>query len=80
MSWVFIKSIRNIFIKYTCSFLSDATIPNASDFGEGAGRIWSNSVQCNGSERKLTECTLGYVDGISTCTHAQDVTLRCSSG
>ena len=48
-------------------------------FGEGTGRIWLDNVQCTGSERTLTNCTASS-SGNNSCTHEQDVGVRCQSG
>lgn len=48
-------------------------------FGEGRGRIWLENVQCTGNERKLSDCTASS-SGVNSCSHAQDVGVRCSLG
>ncbi len=48
-------------------------------FGEGAGVIWLDNVQCVGSERVLMNCTANS-SGNNSCTHAQDAGVRCLTG
>ena len=48
-------------------------------FGEGTGRIWLDRVQCLGNERELMDCTASS-SGMNTCTHTQDVGVRCPLG
>ena len=40
------------------------------------GRIGLENVTCTGSERVLLDCDIGN----SSCTHANDVGVRCPSG
>ena len=47
-------------------------------FGEGSGRIWLTNVSCSGDERVLMNCSSN--NGINSCTHAQDASIRCSLG
>ncbi|XP_072048550.1 scavenger receptor cysteine-rich domain-containing protein DMBT1-like [Amphiura filiformis] len=47
-------------------------------FGEGAGQIWLNNVDCVGSENALDEC-IHHGWGISTgCTHEMDAGVICT--
>ena len=57
----------------------DAESLTGAAFGEGTGRIWLDNVQCTGSERVLLECITNS-SGVNSCTHAQDVGVRCLSG
>ena len=47
-------------------------------FGEGSGRIWLTNASCLGTERVLMNCSSNT--GINSCTHAQDVSIRCPLG
>jgi len=46
---------------------------------EGTGIIWLTDVQCTGNEKALMNCTANS-SGVNSCTHAQDVGVRCPSG
>ena len=50
-----------------------------ASFGEGIGRIWLDNVQCTGTERSLINCVANS-SGVNSCTHAQDVGVRCEPG
>ncbi|XP_072048696.1 scavenger receptor cysteine-rich domain-containing protein DMBT1-like [Amphiura filiformis] len=58
--------------------LEDAQVTRDALFGEGAGQIWLNNVDCSGSENSLDECIHdGW--GISTgCTHEMDAGVICT--
>ena len=61
---------------------SDATgvqTLSQANFGAGTGRIWLTNVACTGSERVLMNCTADS-SGTNSCTHAQDVGVRCQTG
>ena len=45
---------------------------------QGTGRIWLTNVECTGTERQLSNCTASQIS--SSCTHAQDVGVRCTPG
>ena len=49
------------------------------NFGEGSGRIWLTDVECIGSEIDLSDCRANS-SGINSCTHAQDIGIRCPPG
>ena len=59
--------------------ISGTEVLGGGSFGEGTGRIWLDSVQCTGSERRLINCDTDS-SGVKMCTHDQDVGVRCSSG
>ena len=50
-----------------------------ASYGQGTGRIWLTNVQCIGSEMELSNCATNSSE-ISSCTHAQDVGVRCRQG
>ena len=51
-------------------------------FGGGSGPIWMGDLTCTGTEASLFSCTsntpLGSVQNTTTCTHLNDVSVRCS--
>ena len=53
----------------------------AGAFGSGTGPIWMSGLTCSGLEGSLFVCTattqLGWVQNTTTCTHANDVAVRC---
>ena len=59
--------------------LSGVEVLDGGSFDEGTGRIWLDSVQCTGSERKLINCVTSSSVPY-TCSHTQDVGVQCSSG
>ena len=50
-------------------------------FGEGTGPIWMSGLTCGGTETSLFSCTsntpLGSVGTSTTCSHSNDVAVRC---
>ena len=48
-------------------------------FEEGAGTIWLSDVQCNGTEKILTDCA-ATLNATESCTHSQDVAIQCTTG
>ena len=65
--------MKGIAVCFTAETLSGAS------FGEGTGRIWLRNVQCTGNETKLSNCLATFNMSI-TCSHAQDVAVRCTTG
>ena len=51
-------------------------------FGQGSGPIWMSDLTCSGTESSLFSCTTntptGSVESTTTCTHGNDVSVRCS--
>ena len=66
---------------YQVSFphIVGAEASSVSSYGQGTGRTWLTNVQCIGNEIELGNCTANS-SGISSCTHAQDVGVRCRQG
>ena len=47
-----------------------------SEFLQGSGPIFLDEVACDGQEERIMECG-GTAPGVHTCTHNQDVAIRC---
>ncbi|XP_059364857.1 deleted in malignant brain tumors 1 protein-like [Carassius carassius] len=47
-------------------------------FGEGSGEIWADVFDCDGSEGKLSECSISSWSR-AECSHRRDVGVICSS-
>ena len=48
-------------------------------FGQGAGQIWMDNLQCTGDESHLTECSHnGW--GNENCVHSEDAGVMCNRG
>uniref|UniRef100_A0A8C2EAL5 SRCR domain-containing protein n=1 Tax=Cyprinus carpio TaxID=7962 RepID=A0A8C2EAL5_CYPCA len=47
-------------------------------FGEGSGEIWADVFDCDGNERKLSECSISSWSR-AECSHSRDVGVICSS-
>ena len=64
----------------TCRLVHPLTLgpPITTFFGEGAGPILLSSVNCNGSEHKLTDCQTGNgLIRLNSCDHGDDVGVIC---
>ena len=48
-------------------------------FGEGSGPILLDNITCTGSESTLANCGHLGVGVIRSCSHSEDVGVRCSS-
>ncbi|ELT95803.1 hypothetical protein CAPTEDRAFT_38641, partial [Capitella teleta] len=52
------------------------TYQNEAYFGEGSGEILMDSIDCDGSEESLTECSHnGW--GQHDCSHSEDAGVEC---
>ena len=51
---------------------------NISLYGEGYGLIWLSNVNCNGTERYISECSHDAW-GMHYCGHHQDVAISCTN-
>uniref|UniRef100_H3A2K9 Soluble scavenger receptor cysteine-rich domain-containing protein SSC5D n=1 Tax=Latimeria chalumnae TaxID=7897 RepID=H3A2K9_LATCH len=58
-----------------CGFAVSA--PGGATFGEGAGPIWGDRVDCQGNESILWECPF-TPQGPQNCTHKNDAAVICS--
>ena len=47
-----------------------------SGFTNGAGEIWLDEVNCDGSESRLIDCPASSI-GQHNCQHLEDVGVRC---
>uniref|UniRef100_A0A9J7X4M0 SRCR domain-containing protein n=1 Tax=Cyprinus carpio carpio TaxID=630221 RepID=A0A9J7X4M0_CYPCA len=47
-------------------------------FGEGSGEVWADVFDCDGNERKLSECSISSWSR-AECSHSRDVGVICSS-
>ena len=47
-------------------------------FGQGSGSIWLDSVTCTGNELTLASCGHFGVGITRSCSHYEDVGIRCS--
>ena len=54
-------------------FITDALAFSNAHFGSGSGSIFLDNVGCSGGESSLLDCY--YVS--STCSHSEDVGVRC---
>ncbi|CAG2237291.1 Neurotrypsin [Mytilus edulis] len=56
--------------------LETPVILNTNSFGEGAGEIWADELECTGEEHDIAGCPFpGF--GNNDCTHKEDVSLIC---
>ena len=53
---------------------SDATALSLSAFGQGAGPIHLDDVQCTGTESRLVDCVY---TSVHNCIHFEDASVRC---
>ena len=48
-------------------------------YGQGAGRIWLNNLNCTGNELIIGNCShSGW--GTHSCSHSKDAGVKCASG
>ena len=60
-------------------FGSSGTTIESTDFGQGSGSIWLDSVTCTGSESTLASCGHLGVGVISSyCDHFNDASVICT--
>ena len=68
-----------MFVQFINFMAKHALGAEVLSFGQGAGPIWLNNVQCTGIERTLMNCTASS-NRLNSCTHDQDVGVRCLPG
>ena len=49
-----------------------------AQFGLGAGPVWLHQVGCLGNESKLSHCIHTGAGNVGSCSHAQDVGVKCN--
>ena len=48
-------------------------------YGQDSGRIWLDSVDCDGSESAIRKCShRGW--GVHNCSHVEDASVKCITG
>jgi len=65
--------------RIVCYFLGFGNVgrqTNIDIYGIGKGQIWLDSINCDGTERHIGECSHGGW-GIYNCTHNEDVAVSC---
>ena len=65
--------------RIVCYFLRFGNVgrqTNIDIYGIGKGQIWLDSINCDGTERHIGECSHGGW-GIYDCTHNEDVAVSC---
>ena len=50
--------------------------PLSAQYGQGAGPIWLNNLQCLGNESDLFMCPQNEI-GYQNCKHDKDVSAEC---
>ena len=55
----------------------NGTATRQAQFGSGTGPVWLSQVGCSGSESKLSYCTHNGAGNVGSCSHSQDVGVRC---
>jgi len=66
--------VHRLFINVVITF-AGAEATYFASFGEGSGPIVLGNLGCQGTERRLADCTSGVTD---SCTHREDAGVRCT--
>ena len=64
-------------ICHQLGFLDAVAAPLAARYGQGAGPIWLDNVQCLGNESNLFACMHNGI-GSHSCKHEEDASVECS--
>ena len=64
---------------FSCIFTGATAVTSSSTFGQGSGPFFFNSFRCTGLEYRLVECVHSGL-GVHSCSHSQDVGVRCIAG
>ena len=62
------------------SACSSQIIPTTQLPSEDLGNILTMFTYCSVESTKLSECVVGFMNASDTCTHGDDLWLRCSTG
>lgn len=58
-------------------FISGDSVTSVSNFEIGSGEIWFDNVACDGTERRLQDCSHSGL-GLHNCSHHEDAGVMCS--
>ncbi|XP_031565170.1 deleted in malignant brain tumors 1 protein-like isoform X2 [Actinia tenebrosa] len=59
-----------------CRMLGYPGLHYKYNFKPGSGAIWLMSLECDGTEKSITDCRLGWGNA-TTCSHDRDVAIMC---
>ena len=72
----FSTSDANVVCRQLGYIYNGTQVLSISEFSQGSGPIFLDEVACDGEEERIMECG-GTAPGVHTCTHNQDVAIRC---
>ena len=49
-------------------------------YGQGSGNVWLETMQCDGSESSIADCTNPQGWGNNLCSHTDDAGVVCATG
>lgn len=76
LSLLFVISFNNLIMIFFL-FHSGGNYNTAADYGTGSGVIFLDQVDCDGTEKKIADCSHWGLLATSHCTHAQDAGCEC---